>query len=149
MKKFVAVLMLVVMLASSISVFADGSTILINGVEAKIAEGMGSVVEQSDRTFVPVRFVLEYLGFEVLWDEEKQTVLGVNQAGRVFVMQIGSPLLIFANSDGTNQKSYRMDVVPFLNYEEGRTYIPLRFLAEGLEYKVDYDEATRTVTLDK
>lgn len=149
MKKAIMLFIVACLVVSSLTAFAESSSILINGVEAKIGEGMGSVVEKSDRTFVPVRFVLEYFGYEVTWDGERQTVLGRNNQGRVFVMQVGSPLLFFLNEDGTDQKSYKMDVEPFLNYEEGRTYIPLRFLAEGLEYKVGYDEATRTVTLDK
>ena len=149
MKKKVAILTLLCMIVMSFTAFAQSSVILINGEQAVIAEGMGSVVEKNSRTFVPVRFVLEYFGYEVLWDGEKETVLGRNNQGRVFVMQVGSPLLIFVNDDGTNQKSYLMDVEPFLNYEEGRTYVPLRFLAEGLGYNVGYDEATRTVTLDK
>lgn len=148
MKK-TAFLTLLCMIVLSFTAFAQSSVILINGEQAVIGEGMGSVVEKNSRTFVPVRFVLEYFGYEVFWDSEKETVLGRNNQGRVFIMQVGSPLLIFVDDDGTNQKSYLMDVEPFLNYEEGRTYVPLRFLAEGLGYKVGYDEATRTVTLDK
>ena len=148
MKK-TAFLTLLCMIVLSFTAFAQSSVILINSEQAVIGEGMGSIVEKNSRTFVPVRFVLEYFGYEVFWDGEKETVLGRNNQGRVFIMQVGSPLLIFVDDDGTNQKSYLMDVEPFLNYEEGRTYVPLRFLAEGLGYKVGYDEATRTVTLDK
>ena len=50
------------MLISCVSVFADSSEIIINGEKATIGEGMGSVVQQNDRTFVPIRFVLEYFG---------------------------------------------------------------------------------------
>lgn len=133
---------------SSMAVFADGATILINGEPAVISEGMGSVVEKQDRTFVPVRFVLEYFGYEVIWNDVDQAVFGRNIAGDIFAMQIGSPILIFKGVDGSS-KMINMDVTPFLNYEEGRTYIPLRFLAEVLEYEVGWDGATNTVTLDK
>ncbi len=147
MKKIIAGIIAAVMLLS-VTVFANGATILINGEEAVIAEGMGSVVEKQFRTFVPVRFVLEYFGYDVTWSEEDQLVLGRNVVGDIFVMQVGSPLLIFKGIDGSS-KTINMDVTPFLNNEENRTYIPLRFIAEVLEYEVGWDEATDTVTLDK
>lgn len=148
MKKIVAVVMALVMILSVTTVFADGATILINGEKAVIGEGMGSVVEKQFRTFVPVRFVLEYFDYDVTWSDEDQLVLGRNVAGDIFVMQVGSPLLIFKGVDGSS-KTINMDVTPFLNNEENRTYIPLRFVAEVLEYEVGWDEATDTVTLDK
>ncbi len=148
MKKIIAGILVIMMVLSSMAVFADGATILINGEQAVISEGMGSVVEKQDRTFVPVRFVLEYFGYEVIWNDVDQAVFGRNIAGDIFAMQIGSPILIFKGVDGSS-KTINMDVTPFLNYEEGRTYIPLRFLAEVLEYEVGWDGATNTVTLDK
>lgn len=148
MKKVIAGILVMMMVLSSMAVFADGATILINGEQAVISEGMGSVVEKQDRTFVPVRFVLEYFGYEVIWNDVDQSVFGRNIAGDIFAMQIGSPILIFKGVDGSS-KTINMDVTPFLNYEEGRTYIPLRFLAEVLEYEVGWDGTTNTVTLDK
>ena len=148
MKKVIACILVMMMVLSSMAVFADGATILINGEQAVISEDMGSVVEKQDRTFVPVRFVLEYFGYEVIWNDLDQSVFGRNIAGDIFALQIGSPILIFKGVDGSS-KTINMDVTPFLNYEEGRTYIPLRFMAEVLEYKVGWDGATNTVTLDK
>ncbi len=148
MKKFVLFFLITCMLLTNI-VFADGSAIIINGEQAIISEEMGSVVQIDGRNFVPIRFVLEYFGYEVNWDEERQTVLGRNAEGNIFITQVGSNLLICMSEDGTNKKTIEMDVKPFLNYNEGRTYIPLRFIAEGLDYEVGYDEATNTVTLGK
>ncbi len=148
MKKLIASVLAIMMILSSMAVFADNATILINGEAAVIGEGMGRVVEKQDRNFVPVRFVLEYFGYEVVWNDEDRSVFGRNEEGNIFAMQIGSPLLIFKGADGTS-KTVTMDVTPFLNEDEDRTYIPLRFLAEVLEYEVGWDGATNTVTLDK
>lgn len=38
-----------------------------------------------------------------------------------------------------------MDVAPFL--KDRRTYVPLRFVAEGLGYNVDWDDKTKEVTI--
>ena len=136
------------MLVSGMSVFAANTEILINGEKATIQEGMGSIVEKDWRTFVPVRFALEYFGYQVSWVEKDRMVFGVNEDGSMFVMQVGSNFLFFKDKDN-NEKKVEMDVAPFLNNQEGRTYIPLRFLADVLGYQVGYDEATSTVTLDK
>lgn len=148
MKKVLCLLLAAMFVIAPTAAFADSSAILINGERAVIGEGMGSVVNRSERTFVPIRFALEYFGYEVTWSDEDKLVLGRNADGDVFIMQVGSPLLFFKAANG-NDKTITMDVEPFLNDAEGRTYIPLRFLAEVLEYKVDYDDATGTVTLDK
>ena len=148
MKKILCGIVAALIAVSSVAVFADSSEILINGEKAVIGEGMGSVVTQNDRTFVPIRFALEHFGYEVTWNNEDRLVLGRNADGNIFVMQVGSPRLIFNSVDG-NSQTIDMDVSPFLNETEGRTYIPLRFLAEALGYSVGYDEATSTVTLDK
>lgn len=148
MKKIIAALTAVFMIAAQTAVFAGNAEIIIDGKKAEISEEMGSVVLKDDRTFVPVRFVLENFGYDVSWSSEDKLVLGRNKAGDVFVMQVGSPLLIFKGADGTD-KNEKMDVTPFLNETEGRTYIPIRFLAETLGYKVGYNDADKTVTLDK
>lgn len=148
MKKLICSIVAAAALLSSASVFADSSAIIINGEKAEISEGMGSVVTHADRTFVPIRFALEYFGYNVTWNEDDSLVLGKNEAGDVFIMQVGNNLLFFKGADGTDE-TITMDVEPFLNEAEGRTYIPLRFLAEAIKYEVGYDEATATVTLTK
>lgn len=56
---------------------------------------------------------------------------------------IGSTKLI-KNINGV-EADVNMDVAPFIR--DGRTMLPLRYIAEALGFKVDWDRATRTVTL--
>jgi len=145
MKKIIALLLIGVLLCSSI-VFADGSTIMIDDKEAAIAEGMGSVKNISDRTFVPVRFMLEYFGYTVVWDEESQLVAGYSDDNSFFALNIGAKTLFHGVENGETKKT-EMDVAAFLDETEDRTYVPLRFLAEAFGFLVDYDEATDTVII--
>lgn len=46
----------------------------------------------------------------------------------------------------TNIEAKRMDVAPSIKWS--RTYVPLRFMAEGLGAQVDWDAATKTVTAE-
>jgi len=149
MKKWLSSLVLLLLVCMPVSVMGEGpNTILINGDIAEIPEEMGSIKAFSDRTFVPVRFVLEYFNYSVSWDDKEKLVFGRNDAGNVFVMQIGSPLLIVKYKN-EQPENIVMDVEPILSYEEGRTYIPIRFLAQALGYNVGYDDLTGTVMLDK
>ncbi len=150
MKKLLVLFLTVFFLISaSGTVFAEAdSVILINGVEAPIAPEMGSVKNVSDRTFVPVRFVLEYFGFSVTWDSFDKVVMGRTNEGGMFLMQVGNPVLTVLPKGGTLTE-IKMDVSPFLDADEGRTYIPVRFIAQAIGYKVGYDELTGTVMLDR
>lgn len=56
---------------------------------------------------------------------------------------IGSNVLI-EKKDGVDH-SVMMDIVPYI--EQGRTMTPIRFIAEAMGFKVDWDEAKRTVIL--
>ncbi len=145
MKKIISLLLISILLCSSV-VLADGSAIIIDNKEASIADGMGSVKNLSDRTFVPVRFMLEYFGYNVVWDEESQLVAGYSDEGGFFALNIGSKTLFHGNEDGETKKT-EMDVAAFIDEAEGRTYVPLRFLAEAFGFLVDYDEATDTVKI--
>lgn len=147
-KSIITLITLVCVLASSVSVFAAASEIIINGKTATISADMGKIVEKDNRTLVPVRFLLEYLGFDVEWLEESQTVMGVHPDGQSFVMQVGNPVLFFFDETYVLNE-IKMDTVPILNEQEGRTYVPIRFIAEAMKYQVGWSEATQTVTLTK
>lgn len=149
MKKLVSLVLALVLALSAITAFAGNTEIIINGEKATIAEGMGSIVEKNNRTFVPIRFLLEYFGFQVNWENDSQSVMGFNQSGEMFVMQVGNERLFYFDANGNKKDLAPMDVTPFLNYQEGRTYVPLRFIAEAMGYTVGWDGATETVTLTK
>ena len=150
MKKILALVLVIICFLSfpSPSYAASDSIILINGIEAPIAPGMGTVKNIYSRTFVPVRFVLEYFGFNVTWDDKDQVVMGRNNEGDMFLMQVSNPVLAVKHHDG-GYENIQMDVTPILLSEDARTYIPVRFLAQAIGYKVGYDEITGTVMLDK
>lgn len=149
MKRFVSIMLALCIIFSVSSVFASNTEIIINGEKATIAEDMGSIVEKDWRTFVPVRFLLEHFGFNVNWEDETQTVLGRHLNGESFMMQVGNKNLFYFDANGNKKDLEPMDTTPFLNEKEGRTYIPLRFIAEAMGYKVDWDSATDTAILTK
>ena len=93
---------------------------------------------ESDRTFVPVRFLGNALGVtdsNIAWDNNTKTA--TLQDNATLSMTIGQARI---TSDG---KTKPIDVAPLLKSD--RTFLPARFVAEGLGYQVDWDEATQTV----
>jgi len=81
------------------------------------------------RTQFPIRFVAEALGYQVDWSDKDQKVT-LTKNGHTVVMYIGSRTYYV---DGVAKQ---MDTEPFLQAD--RTFVPLRFVAEGLGYVVDW-----------
>ena len=147
MKKILLMAVICCMLLSSVSVFAAAENIIINGENITIPAEMGKVCEKDSRTFVPVRFVTEYLGCIVNYQEAQQSATITNPAtGTSYFLMSGDNKLYVLPSSGS-APIVIMDTTAFINNEEGRMYVPVRFLAEALGYTVDWEDATQTVTL--
>ena len=154
MKKLVSLLILCCVLISSFSAFAVAENIIINGQTVTIPADMGRVREVDNRTFVPLRFVTEYLGCVVNYQEthygtegdtkRTATITDMKTNISYFVTVGDNKLFVLTN---TGAKIIKMDTKVFIDDEEGRMYIPLRFLAEALNYTVTWDAATQTVGL--
>lgn len=92
----------------------------------------------NNRTVVPVRFVAEALGAQVEWLAESYTVR-ITLGAKVILLPVGKAQ---ATVDGA---AYNLDVPAFI--QNNRTFVPLRFVSEALGATVQWDDATRTVTI--
>ena len=135
-----------IMTLSGVSAFAAAESIIIDGQAAEIPADMGSIKEMDDRTFVPIRFVLEYLGCHVDWDDSNHAAT-VTTEDCADIIQENNPILFKIPYTATESINLSMDTVPFIDLNESRMYIPIRFLAEAIGYTVGWDEVTQTVTL--
>ncbi|HPP43112.1 MAG TPA: stalk domain-containing protein, partial [Caldisericia bacterium] len=95
------------------------------------------------RTYLPIRYIITPLGGEISWDsiEKKITILFKEKIidlwiGKNYARINGEIKLI--DPDNPN-------VVPIII--EGRTMLPIRFVAENLGCRVDWDGATKTITI--
>ncbi|MBQ2614788.1 MAG: copper amine oxidase N-terminal domain-containing protein [Clostridia bacterium] len=153
-KQVLALLLTGMLLLSGTSVFAVAETIIINGAVATIPAEMGSIKEMDSRTFVPIRFVMEYLGCHVDFDDANMLAT-VSSDTCAYLIQEGNPVLFtvpYPDPEGetlSESISRTMDTVPFIDLEESRMYIPIRFLAEAIGYDVGWDGDTQTVTLTR
>lgn len=97
-------------------------------------------VDQNNRTMIPVRFATESLGTVVHWAEETQTAT-ISKNGIEVAMTIDSDSLQ-VKEKGT-VKTVKMGTNAIL--KNGRTYVPIRFVAESLGAYVDYSDTYDTV----
>jgi len=94
--------------------------------------------KNSSRTLVPVRFVSEALGFNVAYSEKTKEVTIKNNK-TVIVIKIGSKIAT------VNGKSVTLDVAPVI--QNGRTFVPVRFISETMGFKVDWNSDTKRITI--
>ncbi len=100
---------------------------------------------EEDRTILPVRFIAQAMGSQVLWDQEDRRVTIIKDEDTIelwidsnLARVNGSFKLIDPDND-----SIRARIIP----ETGRTMVPVRFVAETLGAEVFWDEETKTISL--
>ena len=106
-----------------------GSTAVLVDDQAIINDA--APVIHNDRTLVPIRVITEALGGQVAWNEAaKEVTLTVN--GKEIKMTIGKVL-------------EKYGVAPVII--GGRTFVPVRFVADELGAVTTWDDATKTVAI--
>lgn len=90
-------------------------------------------------TLVQFRPIFERLGLQIRWDEQNQTIIGQKE-GTQIQLQIGNPNAI------VNGKAVVSPVAPTI--VDGNTFIPIRFISESVDAKVEWDEKSRTVVIE-
>lgn len=122
-----------------VSLQIDNPIMEVNGVETEIDVGRGTkpIVIQ-DRTVVPIRAIIESFGGNVGWEESTQSVL-------LSMNDDNIKLVINSNTAYLNETPYILDVAPVVINE--RTMLPIRFIAEGFNLGVAWDNDTQTVSI--
>lgn len=91
------------------------------------------------RTLVPVRAIFEDMGAVVSWEGATKTV-------RILKDSTEIELAVGSKSAYVGEKEVSLDVPALIL--DGRMLVPVRFIAEGLGFKVGWDEETRSVLID-
>lgn len=113
-------------------------TYFVNGKASSM--DVAPFIEKST-TYLPIRYVAVALGVDtdnILWDDDANKVT-ILKGDRIVQLKIGSKIMML------NGIAIPMDVPAQI--KNGRTQLPLRFVSEAFGAKVDYDEQTRTVTI--
>lgn len=95
------------------------------------------------RTLVPIRAVAEKMGYSVAWDGENQLVILTSSNGSsILHFEIGSNIALKNLSE-----KIELDVPAII--VSGRTYLPLRAVAEAMDADVNWNGAEKTVEINQ
>jgi hypothetical protein len=100
-------------------------------------DGMGMpFVDENGRTLVPVRKLLEAIGAELSYNQEKQTVSAVRGDTAVIIKIGEKEITVNGHETATDTKAVIKD---------GRTYLPARAILEAFGYSLSWSGASKTI----
>ncbi len=140
--KLIALMLITTLLIifSTTNIFAGAATtpitVLVNG--KKVTSDVPPYIDKNSRTLVPIRFVAEAFGSQVDWNAEEQKVTIVRRDKTVI-------LYINSNAYSVNDEAKKMDTIASIT--QGRTMVPIRFIAEAFGAVVNWDGKTKTVKI--
>jgi len=118
-------------------------SVYVRELKVDFADQLPEIIE--GRVMVPLRAVYEhqYVQAQVAWKAETQTVVAVDRTGRAVVFEIGkNDYYVVENGVRKDRKT---DVAPII--KNGRTLLPLRALAEALDFDVQWIDAESKVLI--
>lgn len=96
------------------------------------------IYAKNNRTLVPIRVISESLGYNVEWNSQNNTVK-ISNADKNILLKINS------DEAFVNSKKITIDVPA--EAKKNRTFVPIRFVAENMGVKVEWDQENYTVNL--
>jgi hypothetical protein len=117
-------------------------TVYVNDEPVEI-EAAPFVDKASGRTLVPIRIVAESIGAEIGWEGTERKIT-LTQGDTVIELWIDKPI---AKVDGIPTPIDMGSPKLAPSVVNGRTVLPLRFVAENLGCAIGWDGATQTITL--
>ncbi|WP_025026956.1 stalk domain-containing protein [Caldalkalibacillus mannanilyticus] len=121
----------------------NGPSLLSTGEISIMVDGARLQVQpmpfiEDNTTLLPLRAVSTHFGAGVWWNGATRTV-GINQGNTQIAFVVG------ASQARVNGRQVNIPTSKIVN---GSTFVPIRFISETFGYRVGWDGATRTVTID-
>lgn len=102
-------------------------SVFINGAQVSFEQ---PPVLLNDRVFVPLRGISEGLDAQTQWNSETRSIT-ITKDSKIITLTVGD---IKADIGGN---PYILDVAPYVS-DKGRTLVPLRFISEAFDIKVNW-----------
>ncbi len=111
----------------------------VNGTSVEIDPGTGvAPIVKDARTLVPVRKIVEEMGGTVEWNQAASTAILSYNGSTI-------KLIIDSSTAYLNDAESHLDVAPIVL--NGRTMLPIRFIAEGFGFDVRWDSSDSSITI--
>lgn len=141
MKKIILILMIAILAAPVPAVYgADQITVLVNG---KQVVSDVPAVNVSGNIMLPFRAIFNSLGVNddsIKWNQSSRSI-EVRQGKKYLFLVIGNTGAL------VNENLITLKAAPYI--ENGKTYVPIRFVSEALGADVQWNGTTKTVTITK
>lgn len=145
MKKFLFIVMSVMIFSLSAQVYAANVNVQLNGTNIDFTDANGEKVEAqiiNSRTMVPMRKIFELLNANVEWEASTRTVSATK--GDISIkLQIDNEIAEITRNGKTEKTT--LDSKPVI--VNNRTLVPLRFISESLGKQVGWDSANSTAII--
>lgn len=128
-------LFLIVCFSTTVPALAGNISVKLNGYALPLSK---PAIIQNDRVLVPMRSVMEALGYGVTWHETTKTIEATKGSTNLH-LTIDSPTAT------VNNKSVTLDTTATLS--QGTTMVPLRFVAQYSGATVTWDQKSNTVLI--
>jgi hypothetical protein len=121
-----------------------GSDKITNQFLTKKMELPPYVDPKTNRTMIPLRSIADAAIQEIKFDSKEQRIIIQNYGMRIdIVLWIGKPIALV---NGIEKKiDDQLPLTPAIN--KGRTFVPLRFLGESMNYKIIWNPATQKIDM--
>lgn len=104
------------------------------------ARDVGIIQAESQRTYVPIRYLSEQFGYTVHWDAERQQI-AVQGSEEIVELFVGRQEI------AVNGERAAIDAAPFA--ANGITFVPLRVIVEALGLQVEWEPTKQEARIAK
>lgn len=124
----------------TIKIPIGSSTVYVNGEEIDLTSPPAYIDEESQTTMVPLRFISEIIGAKVEWIPDTKEIV-ITQNKKIISMSTKTI------NTTVNGKEFALPCKPQI--KEERAFVPLKFIAQNLEFVVDWIPESKTIVLYK
>lgn len=124
----------------TIKIPIGSDTVYVNGEEINLSSPPAYIDEESQTTMVPLRFISEIIGAKVEWIPNTKEII-ITQDDKTIRMSVKSI------NTTVNGKEFTLPCKPQI--KEERAFVPLKFIAQNLEFIVDWIPESKTIVLYK
>ncbi|KAF6636450.1 AMIN domain-containing protein [Paenibacillus sp. EKM208P] len=116
---------------------SSSSHLQLDGKDISVGKGV-QIQEVKGNVLVPLRLIVEELGYSVNWESKTGTIT-IHKQNLNLSLQVNNPIA------SVNDHQMGLAVAPLL--KEGTTYVPLRFVSEQTGMNVTWNNELKTVFL--
>ncbi|MBS5316114.1 MAG: cellulase family glycosylhydrolase [Clostridiales bacterium] len=142
LKKYIFLLSSVLLL-TPVNIHANNEeySVIVNEKKISFDDTSGKPMIIEGRMYVPLRIMGDLLGVDTDWDESSKSIT-FRRDDIIIQLRIGNPIALINGKEVHIEEGFA--TVPIM--QNGRTYVPARFIAESMGGSVEFDNGITYIT---